>query len=95
MPRADVHRRRRSPRREENPQDAPSSQGSVPSRLLEGIACASLDGCDQGDGSEKTRQARLRGEAMRWVGAIRGGRPERAERARRDVRQRLAHQHGS
>jgi predicted transcriptional regulator len=45
-------------------------------------------------GDDDERQARIRAAASRYVGAIRGGRADRAQNAHRDVRTRLAARRG-
>jgi hypothetical protein len=62
--------------------------------LLEQIASDWLERGRDRDGTEEDRQQRLRAEAMKFVGVLQGGNPDRAENSRSEVRSRIAKRHG-
>jgi hypothetical protein len=58
--------------------------------LLEQIAREWIERSRQGSGSEEEQHRRLREAAMKFVGAIEGGNPDRALHARSEVKARIA-----
>jgi hypothetical protein len=60
--------------------------------LLDRIARDWL-GSQRSDEDDEAAQRRLRAEAARWIGSIRGNDPTRAERAKEIVRKRIRAKH--
>lgn len=89
MPKSEVYSWRLSPDLKERLEEAARREGTSMAEILKRTAEDWLDGRADGD-AEEERQARLRAAAMRFVGTIAGGRPDRSQSARADLRSRLA-----
>jgi hypothetical protein len=70
------------------------AQGKNLAELLEEMAQERIARGPETGESEQARQARLHASAMRFAGAISGGDPDRAAKARDLVRKRIAERHG-
>ncbi|HXO22671.1 MAG TPA: hypothetical protein VOA87_22345 [Thermoanaerobaculia bacterium] len=93
MAKTEVYSWRLSPRLksqlEEAAHDKQKSLAELLEQIVEDWLCRGRR--QQGDDEE---QQRLHAAALKFVGTIDGGRPDRAENARADVRSRLARRHG-
>jgi len=89
MNRSEVYSWRLSPALKGALEEASRREQKSVARLLEELAEDWLTRRSQ-PGDEAGEQERLRARALRFVGALRGGDPQRAERAREKVRARLA-----
>jgi hypothetical protein len=90
----EVYSWRLSPRLKSELEEAARAEQKSISELLEGIAQDWLVKFKRGKGTEDERQRQIRDEAMKFVGSLRGGNPDRAENARSEVRSRIARRHG-
>ena len=90
----EVYSWRLSPRLKMELEEAARAKSKSLADLLEQIAQDWLAQSKGQGGSEDERQQRLHGSAMRFVGAIEGDDPSRAENARSEIRSRIARRHG-
>lgn len=91
--RSEVYSWRLSRELKEDLEHAARREGVSLSRLLERIA---RDWLQQRSGAadDEAEQERIRARAMRFVGSIQGGDPDRAAKARERVREVLARKYG-
>lgn len=75
-------------------EEAARSEHKSMAELLERIVREWLEQSRDRDEKEEERQRRLQEEAMRFVGILESGRPDRAERTRSEVKARIALRHG-
>lgn len=90
----EVYSWRLSPRLKSELEEAARAERKSVSELLEHIAQDWLQHSRGRDEGEDERQRRIHDEAMKFVGALHGGDPNRAENARSEVRSRIARRHG-
>lgn len=90
----EVYSWRLSPRLKTELEEAARAERKSVSELLEQIARDWLEHSRVRDEDEDERQQRIRAEALKFVGTIQGGNPNRAENARSEVRSRIARRHG-
>jgi len=95
MQKTEVYSWRLSPRLKNELAEKARAERKSLAELLEEIAEGWLRQAGARDGDEAERQQRLHEAALPFVGAIDGGRPDRAETARDKLRSRLAHRHRS
>jgi hypothetical protein len=88
MSKSEVYSWRVSPELKSALEEAARAEQTTVSRLLDSIVDAWMQKADA-DGNRESIQRRLHQAAARTLGAIRGGDPRRAERARDLVRKRL------
>ena len=88
MSKSEVYSWRVSPELKSALEEAARAEQTTVSRLLDSIVDAWMQKTDA-DGNQESIQRRLHRAAARTLGAIRGGDPRRAERARDLVRKRL------
>lgn len=89
MPQTEVYSWRVSPALKAALEEVARARGVSLSRLLEEAAREWLgEHAEEVLGGE-AEQERILKRAMRWVGSIRGGAPERASEARKRIRERL------
>ena len=91
MAKTDVYSWRISSRLKCELEEAAQAEQKSMAALLEEIAEAWLER-SRGRGEDE-EQERLRAAAMKFVGSIQSGQPERAENARSAVRSRIARRH--
>jgi hypothetical protein len=89
----EVYSWRLSPRLKMELEEAARAKSKSLADLLEQIAQEWLTQSKGQDSDEDERQQRLRSSAMRFVGAIEGDDPNRAENARSEIRSRIARRH--
>lgn len=94
MTKTTVYSWRLSPRLKAELEEAARTQRQSVASLLDGIAEEWLESWRGRGGDEDKRQRRLHEAAMKFVGAIQGGNPDRSTSARSAVRNRIAHRHG-
>lgn len=94
MQKSEVYSWRLSPRLKAELEEAARTKKKSMAELLEDIAEDWLRGSRSQGESEEQRQQQLRESAMRFIGALEGDRPDRAENVRSEVRARLARRHG-
>ncbi len=90
----EVYSWRLSPRLKSELEEAARAGHKSVSELLEQIAQDWLEHSRGRDEGEDERQLRIRSEALRFVGTLHGGDPNRAASARSEVRDRIARRHG-
>src|SRR5258705_6303932 len=94
MPKSEVYSWRLSPALKEALEEAARIEGRSLGGLLEGIVEEWLRRSEgKGTMREKEEEERRRQRALRFAGAIRGGDPRRAERAKQTIRAKLKRQH--
>ena len=93
MPRTEVYSWRLSPALKAALEEVARARGMTLSALLEQATREWL-GQHTADLDSEAEQDRLRAYAMRFVGSIRGGAPDRAAEARTRVRARLGRRRG-
>ena len=71
-------------------EDAAREERVSVARLIERLVRHALSERVAAAGNGAAREARVRAAAMRFIGVLRGGDPRRAEKARHQVRARLA-----
>jgi hypothetical protein len=89
MHKTEVYSWRLSPRLKNELAEKARAERKSLAELLEEIAESWLRQTGSRDGDEAERQQRLHEAALRFVGTIEGGRPDRAETARDELRSRL------
>lgn len=93
-----VYRWRLSPDLKMELEEAARAESKSLAELLEQIARDWLAQAkkqdDDDDEDEEELQRRLHSSAMRFIGTLKGGNPNRAENARSEVRARIARRHG-
>ena len=92
--RSEVYSWRLSRELKEDLEHAARREGVSLSRLLERIARDWLQSRGAAPAGNKAEQERIRARAMRFVGSIQVGDPDRAAKARERVREVLARKHG-
>jgi len=75
-------------------EEAARSEQKSLAELLEQIVRNWLEQSRERDEDEEERQKRLHEAAMKLVGVLESGRPDRAENARSEVKARIARRHG-
>lgn len=90
----DVYSWRLSPRLKSELEEAAQAERKSVAELLENITQDWLERSRPKNGEEAERQQRLRESVLQCVGTIDGGRPDRAENAKAEVRSRIARRHG-
>jgi hypothetical protein len=90
----DVYSWRLSPHLKSELEEAAHAEQKSMAELLEQIAVEWLERSRRKNGDEVERQRRLREAVLACVGTIDGGRPDRAENAKAEVRSRIAQRHG-
>lgn len=90
----EVYSWRLSPQLKTELEEAARAERKSVSELLEEIARSWLVKSKGLDQTEDERQRRVREEAMKFIGSLQGGNPNRAENARSAVRSRIARRHG-
>jgi hypothetical protein len=90
MRRSEVYSWRLAPALKEALEEVAQGEGKSVARLLEELAQERLRSAGRGPEDGAREQERLQASARRYVGAIAGGDPRRAEQARLRVRGRLA-----
>ena len=76
-------------------EDAAREEGTSVGELLDRMARQWLQDRGAGASESEAGQGRIRASAARFIGALAGGNPRRAEGARREVRERLAKRRAS
>ena len=92
--RSEVYSWRLSRELKEDLEHAARREGVSLSRLLERIARDWLQSRAAAAADDEAEQERIRARAMRFVGSIQGGDPDRAAKARERVREVLARKYG-
>ena len=92
--RSEVYSWRLSRELKEDLEEAARREGISLARLLERIARDWLKAQATAAEDDEAEQERIRARAMRFVGSIQGGDPDRAAKARERVREVLARKHG-
>ena len=90
----EVYSWRLSPQLKNELEEAARAERKSISELLEGITQDWLMKSKEGKGTEDERQRQIRDAAMKFVGSLQGGNPDRAENARSEIRARIARRHG-
>jgi hypothetical protein len=90
----EVYSWRLSPRLKMELEEAAQAERKSVAELLVQIAEDWLRRSSGQSGSEDERQQSLRDAAMKSVGTLRGNDPDRAEKARSEIRARIARRHG-
>ena len=93
MPKTDVYSWRLSRTRKAALEHAARTERTSVAELLDRITGEWVQARRGPGGEDDIEQARLRTAALRLVGQIHGGDPERARQARIRVRAKLAHRH--
>ena len=92
--RSEVYSWRLSRELKEDLEEAARREGISLARLLERIARDWLKAQATAAEDDEAEQERIRARAMRFVGSIQGGDPDRAAKARERVREVLARKYG-
>ena len=91
---SEVYSWRLSPHLKTELEEAARAEQKSLAELLEQIAEDWLRRARDHGGSEEERQQRLHAAAMKAIGTLDGGRTDRAENARIELRSRIARRHG-
>lgn len=93
MGKSEVYSWRLSPRLKAELEEAAQAEQKSVAQLLEEVAQEWLERFNDRGGDEHEHQERIREAAFKSVGAIHGKDPRRAEKARSELRSRLAQRH--
>lgn len=94
MQKTEVYSWRLSRQLKEQLEEAARSEQKSLAELLEQIARDWIERSRQRGESEEEQQRRLREAAMKFIGVLESGNPNRAENARSEVKARIARRHG-
>jgi hypothetical protein len=93
MAKTEVYSWRLSPSRKAALEEAARRRETSLAQILDEVTARWLEEAGQLDAGEDERQRRLHAAAQEHVGTLRGGRSDRAESARRDLRVALSRRH--
>lgn len=93
MAKTEVYSWRLSPDRKAALEDAARRLETSVAQILDEVTARWLDEAGRLGADEEQRQRQLHASAMDHLGTLRGGRPDRAESARREVRAVLSGKH--
>ena len=94
MAKTEVYSWRLSPQRKAALEAAARQRKKSLARLLDEITAEWLAYGRKREGDDEERQRQLHAATMEFVGALHGGRPDRSQSARQDLRSSLALKHG-